>query len=344
MRQRFLEGWGVFACLSALVGCSEPGGFVPEEHFGVAESWIINGQLDTTHQAVVALFGQQSGCTGTIIHVSGDSAYVLTAAHCFGYGPLEQVAIGNDYYQATAVLDVVDHQVHPQYDSQNVSFDFAILRATPATSSTPFIPALTPGEDTLTPGTQVDHIGYGLTSYPNGSTSKRHHVIGSLSEVAQVQIAYNQPNSGPCSGDSGGPNLVQTPGGERVAGVISFGDQECASFGVSGRTSSVYDTFIAPFMGTEPSTVASTTATTATGTTTVGVGGAGPTSTAGVGGAGASLPGSGWVSGTEEEDYDGEVVTSAGCAAAGGREDRGPAWLVALGAALALGRASRRRR
>jgi MYXO-CTERM domain-containing protein len=300
---------GVLLASLMLVGCSDEG-FAPEEHFGVAESWIINGQLDTTHQAVVALFGQQSGCTGTIIHVAGNSAYVLTAAHCFGYGPIQQVAVGNDFYQATAVMNVVEYQIHPQYNTQQLIYDFAILRATPANANTPVIPALTPGEDSLVPGTQVTHVGYGLTSYPNGSTSKRHYAVGNLAEVAQIQIAYNQPVAGPCSGDSGGPNLVQTAGGERVAGVVSYGDQQCSQFGVSGRTSAIYDNFIAPFIGTEPSTAATTTTT----TTTAGVGGGDPSTTSsGQGGSGAHATGNGWVAGTDAEDYDGDVISSGSC-------------------------------
>ena len=61
---------------------------------------------------------------------------------------------------------------------------------------------------------------------------------------------YNQPNGGPCSGDSGGPQL--TLGTERVAGVTSTGDQNCNIMGTSGRISAVYDSFIMAYINGTP--------------------------------------------------------------------------------------------
>ena len=43
---------------------------------------VVNGELDTTHPAVVALLSSQHRCTGTIIAVDGSTLFVLTAAHC----------------------------------------------------------------------------------------------------------------------------------------------------------------------------------------------------------------------------------------------------------------------
>ncbi|HHH30162.1 MAG TPA: S1 family peptidase [Polyangiaceae bacterium] len=324
------------AALAACSGEDEVG--YPEDHFGTAESWIINGQVDTVHDAVVALFGSQSGCTGTIIHVDGNNAYIVTAAHCFGPGPILQVAVGDNYQAADAVFNVVDYQIHPQYDPNQLVYDFAMIRAVGAGAGTPVIPAMTPAEDGLGPGSPVVHVGYGLISYPNGATSQRHVANGNLAEVGSIQISYNQPVSGPCSGDSGGPNLADMGAGERVAGVISFGDQQCNQFGVSGRVSAIYDSFIVPFIGYDPSSAAATTATTATTSTGVGgdpTGGAGGAQDGPAVGAGAGNPtGDGWIAGdVTEKDYDDAILVKSGCALAaapGDGEDAG--WL-----ALALG-------
>lgn len=336
---------GAFGALAACSG--EDDVYAPEDHFGTAESWIINGQVDTTHDAVVALFTNQSGCTGTIIHVDGSNAYVLTAAHCFGPGPVQQVAVGDNYQAATAVFNVVDYQIHPQYDPNQLVYDFAMIRAVGANAGTPVTPALTPAEDGLAPGTPVVHVGYGLISYPNGSTSQRHFANGSLAEVGSIQISYNQPVAGPCSGDSGGPNLADMGAGERVAGVISFGDQQCNQFGVSGRVSAIYDSFIVPFIGYDPSSAAATTATTATST---GVGG---DPTGGVGGAqngpavgaGAGAPtGDGWVAGdVTEKDYDDAILVKSGCAVREPGDDAPTGHWWAL-FALGVGALGRRRR
>src|SRR5690606_25517477 len=95
-----------------------------------------------------------------------------------------------------------------------------------------------------------------------------------------TQFDYTQANQGPCSGDSGGPNLVDLGAGERVAGVTSYGDEACTEYGVSGRASSVYN-FITDFTGIVPPST-----TTAASSTSAGVGGAGGTGAAvGSGGA-----------------------------------------------------------
>lgn len=319
-------GFGVaLACTLNACSVESPPG--PEERLGQSESWIINGQLDFEHDAVVAVFGQQSGCTGTIIHRNASNVYVLTAAHCFGPGPLQQVVVADDYNQSiSAIYNVVDYQLHPQYNANQNTFDFAMMRASGGTDSTPVIGVLSPALDQLAGGTAVDHVGYGLVSYPNGQTSARHHAAGTLSQVATYQISYNQPVAGPCSGDSGGPNLVDTPEGERVAGVISFGDQECNQFGVSGRASAVYDSFIVPFVGEEPST-----------SSTGGMGGVGGAGGAGVPVGGSSSTGQGagpsdgnWgAPGADEKDYDGVLIES-GCSMHPAGRGSGLAWLGAL--------------
>ncbi len=59
---------------------------------------IINGQLDTTHQAVVALIGRNSICSGTIVQTDPQRGigWVLTAAHCVDDVP-QAIIQGNDF-------------------------------------------------------------------------------------------------------------------------------------------------------------------------------------------------------------------------------------------------------
>lgn len=296
-------------------GCADPPGDWAE-HVGASEVPIINGTIDTQHDAVVALFGQFSGCTGTIIRSSAGQTYVLTAAHCFEQDPMQQVAIGDNYQQAEQVLQVVDWQQHPSYDDNELVYDFAMIRAVGGNGNIPVIPVLSDADDTLAPGTPITHVGYGLLSSPNGNTSRRHYANGTIGELYQIQIVYNQPSSGPCSGDSGGPNLVDLGAGERVAGVISYGDETCGSYGVSGRASSVFG-WINQFMGTDPNETTSAATTDASATSSVAstaTGAGGATAAAGVGGAGPST-GSSWVAGdAEAEDYDGELLSSGACA------------------------------
>lgn len=320
--------------IAVFSGCADAPTELPER-VGQGQTQIINGIEDSTHDAVVALFGNSGACSGTIIHheIGTGSSYILTAAHCFEGGAMQQVAIGDDYQFASQVLSVVDWDQHPQWNPNQLAYDFAMIRAVGGNSSTPSIPVLTPEEDTMASGTALVHVGYGVLSAPNGSTSQRHYATGYVNETAQTQFDYAQPNMGPCSGDSGGPNLVDMGQGERVAGVISYGDETCATYGVSGRVSSVSE-FINDFVGIEsPSTSA---------TTTTGVGGGGSTST-GVGGA-APGSGSGFFAGdTEAENYEGDLLTSSSCAVSTpspARDDDG-AWLLLVLLGLGFTRRTR---
>ena len=313
---------------------------------GKSMARIINGQLDFEHDAVVALFTGQSGCTGTIVHQADGHVYVLTAAHCFQFGAIEYVVVGDNYNSpdATALL-VNDYQVHSQFSQQNLSYDFAMVRASSFQFQASVIPPLPPSLDTIQTGTPVEHVGYGVTSYPNGSTTQRHRTTGQIAQAATLQISYNQPQSGPCSGDSGGPNLVEIGGQEYVGGVTSYGDEGCAIQGVSGRVSAIYNSFIVPFIGEDP--LASTSASSSTAaTTTSGAGGGVSTTGAGGGAAAAGAGGSdsvGWAAGnTKRDDVDGILLTSGCGVATGGGGDGAAPWPL-FGALVLLGGWRRRR-
>jgi uncharacterized membrane protein YgcG len=318
-----------FACLfvtaSLSLACTAPS---ERERIGADGHAIINGELDKSHQAVVALFGMMSGCTGTLLHVNGGYGYILTAAHCFSGGPLEVAVRGVDYDAPDQVLQVVDSLVHPDYDAKQNLFDFAMLKVIPAANALQQILPLAPEEDVLKVGLAIEHVGYGLVSYPNGHTSQRHHAFGTLDELYPGVFAYNQPNTGPCSGDSGGPTLVETAVGPRVAGVISFGDQDCKSIGVSGRVSVVYDDFIRPYVGDslpQPDTSGSSSTTGSGGSASA----SSTTSTsAASSGAGGAKSGA-WTAGElTHKEHAGDIVTS-GCSASPGAPARSFGWPVA---------------
>ena len=244
----------VLVALAGAAGCSERAtdprlAPLPERPGSVGEP-IIGGTPDTTHQAVVAVLSQNSACTGTIIQKTANYGYVLTAAHCVG-PDLAVVAQGNDYNGGGLVYySIDDWQAHSGYNQQ--VNDFAMLRVVGVGGATPVIPAMTPAQDALQIGTPILHVGYGMTSYPNSNNSARYKVPGSVSSLTQLLVYYDDPNSGPCFGDSGGPQL--TTGTERVAGVTSAGPQgsDCTGLGWSGRVSAVYNSFIAPYINGEP--------------------------------------------------------------------------------------------
>jgi len=339
----------LLAFVPALAACAPDDGETVAAH----ESSIINGTLDTVNDAVVAVFSDTGGCTGTILHVAQGSAYVLTAAHCFGGDPINVVVRGADYTNPVQVLDVVDYEVHPKYSgkggSGDILYDFAIIRAKTASSAVPQVLPMSPDEDDLQVGAAIEHSGYGLIKSPDGSTTKRHRAFGTIDQLTKLQLAYDQPKSGPCLGDSGGPQLVDTPYGRRVAGVVSYGDENCAVFGVSGRVSAVFDTFIVPFVGTLPNAGGASTSSSASSSATSGAGGSSSDSVAasssvGATGAGGASQTSGagasdqWTAGDVTLDKHRGTALSTTCALSpSGERDDAPGWMTfASVAALAL--------
>ena len=235
------------ALLSAACSAPEAGPSSVED----ASQPIIGGVLDTTHSAVVALLTDDSACSGTIIHRNASTAraWILTAAHC---GDLVQVRLGNDWNAPSNTFGVVSQHTHPDYDAQRNTYDFALVEISRTSDSLPVIPAMTSAEDDLRVNDTVTAVGYGLTSYPNGATTRRNRIDVPVTQVAQIQFATSNASGGPCSGDSGGPLLSSSTGSERVAGVVSYGDQGCAGQGVHGRVSAVYNSWIAPILGADP--------------------------------------------------------------------------------------------
>ncbi|RYZ45882.1 MAG: trypsin-like serine protease, partial [Myxococcaceae bacterium] len=254
---------GLLGAVSLLgAGCSA-GSSTPAEGSVQREESIIGGTLDTTHQAVVGLYtevnGQAGLCTGTIIGVSGNKGFVLTAAHCVADGAPQYVLMGNDIAtQSTQAYQVTAAKAHPSYkgiSQENFQYDFAMVTFVGASAGTPVIPVMTKETDNLKDGSAVTFVGYGRTSVsnPNAQNSKRYSVAGKLDDVYPLIVVYGQDNGGPCQGDSGGPSLSTVGGQELVSTVTSFGDENCTIDGYSGRVSAVYDSFIKPYMdGTSP--------------------------------------------------------------------------------------------
>lgn len=239
--------------LSALVvvACGGAGEPRPDEQTKQSQSAIINGALDTTHQAVVAIVlqsGRQDAlCSGTIVKVDPQTniGWVLTAAHCVTLPPVVVVQ-GDDFSSANVLkYDVVDYAADPRYapgGSADQPYDVAVVRIAGVDAQTPSIP-MSSSRDGVVEGTAFAAVGYGRTSLISSGdgapNSQRRSVNLSVlaGGIGSTQYAYDQSSRGVCQGDSGGPDLVGGPGAERVIGVHSFVQGDCNGIGASGRVS-----------------------------------------------------------------------------------------------------------
>lgn len=244
------------ALTSSLTACTEA---PPVERLPVARlsSPIINGSVDNSgnYEEVVAMFTNNSACTGTIIAKDEPFAFVLTAAHCVDENPPVLVLQGTDYESPSAIQYIVQHyQIHPGYNPNSYLNDFAMMRIVGATSATPTRAVLTPAEDTISNGSQFTHLGYGVidtSTNPDTGTSQRHITTGTVIGTSTLTLTFDASSSGVCFGDSGGPNIHNATG--KVAGVNStVANGNCNTESDSGRASAVLNTFITPYINNAP--------------------------------------------------------------------------------------------
>jgi len=248
----------------AWVACGTQGDRVLDKN----QEPIINGLLpdEPMHDAVVSLH-QRSGdswypdiyCSGTLIAPD----VVLTAAHCLdGNHPRRVKPISadevvvyvgdnpiNDGYANGSPYIVTEVAVHPGYDKNAITDDIGLLRLASQPPVTPV--AALPASQGLTSadeGVVLNFAGFGADE--NDNYNQKLQIDGVLDHLySEFQIYYYQNEGGPCFGDSGGPAFIKRGSTPYVAGITSYGDSYCATYGVSTRPD-YYDAWINDFIGT----------------------------------------------------------------------------------------------
>lgn len=211
---------------------------------------FLPGCAEPAPLGVVAIAGHPGVCAATIIDVEDDGlAHTLTAAHCCMDTSPEQMLVfaGDDYANSTATFVATDIQKHPLYDGD--THDFCIVTFQGHVDIIPpdsAIVPLRPDEDTLAIGASLETMGY-------GSGTKRRTMAVVLASVEEFTVSYPLNGNGPCPGDSGGPSFVLLNDQMRLGAVVSRGPADCSGgVGVSGRVSSIFDDFIAPYLAGKP--------------------------------------------------------------------------------------------
>ncbi|SMF57792.1 S1 family peptidase [Pseudobacteriovorax antillogorgiicola] len=200
---------------------------------------VINGVKESGFPAVGSLltqswFSRQHQCTATLIKPQ----WLLTAAHCvkngvdklvFAIGP--EAKRGNTYSIERAIQ-------HPRYYPNPVGslYDIALVKLAQGVPSSVAEPILY-SREAIEPllGDDVLYLGYGSTSGESailGLGIKR-KVTLPISRIDDVTYSTSFEDKGLCTGDSGGPGLVQVAGELNIVGVTS------ASLGCQGGTCNI---------------------------------------------------------------------------------------------------------
>lgn len=210
---------------------------------------IVNGKLDTTHQAVMLeSCTTKCICTGTLVKKDETTGvgWVVTAGHCMaepGQEPALRFYVQGDKaatysadFENTLEVGAIRYPVldwvrSPKYTAGNgisgPSNDIGIVRVLGVGPETPVIP-LSPAEDELVAKMDAVDVGYGSSGPFNDAknlgiagTRQRADVKIKAVETANVVVDANDPGGSINSGDSGGPLLAMVDGVESVVGIHS---------------------------------------------------------------------------------------------------------------------------
>ncbi|GMF10069.1 unnamed protein product [Phytophthora lilii] len=188
-------------------------------------------------------------CGGSLI----SPTHVLTTATC-SQGDIAVAAVGSHYINGTSdgeQIRIVSGQRHPQYNTTSGSYDFAVLTLEKPSKFAPVkLPAA--NDSDIIPGMWAKVMGWGDTSFPNGTTSYELLSVGvqvwDNNDCLPVFViddtmvcAGGVAGKDACNGDTGAPLVKEKGRGDAddvVIGVSSWG-HGCGNDGVPGVYSRV---------------------------------------------------------------------------------------------------------
>ena len=194
---------------------------------------IVDGTRAPDEEAVVLVkaVGGVGLCTGTFI----SPTVVLTAKHCVQPPGLEQpyalsllsIGVGADVdssrdWRVRRVDTTPGSYRNDGFLTGLVGEDVGVVTIRPNGAGE--LPDVTPipvyrEDPSSLVGTEFTYIGYGRT--PEGGAGVKYETTGTLNNV-DATVLYGSMNI--CSGDSGGPMILEGEGERHVVGVASFGE------------------------------------------------------------------------------------------------------------------------
>ena len=241
MKHRSWMGSVLF--LSIAMGCAPAGLGDETESTGETEQRrdpIVGGQATTGYPAVgtfITAAGKKR-CTGTVIA----PRTVLTAAHClkpYASRPVKFM-LGSSYSSPTAVIAVAALKAHPAYTPNNNDIGIVTLAADAPVKPMKILPSL----DQSWLNRELVFVGFGQSDgVAHAGQGIKRFVYMPITSISATQFQYAVPGKNTCRGDSGGPAFAEVGGELFVAGITSYGDEDCVEYGADMRADA-YRAFI----------------------------------------------------------------------------------------------------
>ncbi|GMF15342.1 unnamed protein product [Phytophthora fragariaefolia] len=222
------------AALSIVIGAASAG----TEH--VERALILGGGVvpigtKTYSSGVRSTADGDTYCGGALIA----PRHVLTTALCTGIYAPDWVAVGTHYINGTKdgeQIKVVSAQNHTRYNATSLSYDFGLLTLAKPSKFAPIkLPAVDNSD--IIPGMWSKVMGWGDTSFPNGTNSSEMQSVGlEVWDNEDCARIFNVDNSSVCAGgaagrdscvgDTGGPLIKEKGRGDTddiLIGLVSWG-------------------------------------------------------------------------------------------------------------------------
>jgi hypothetical protein len=218
-------------------------------------SKIIGGTTaDITEFPWMVLYRSQNyGCGGTIIA----PGWILTAAHCtedsnnnpISFSEMSVIAgsttpFNNNSGSTYSVSYVIRHEGYNPSTKEN---DIALLKLnTDIAGAKPIklISSYDVSDGSIAPGVMAWVTGWGVTNSSSQVMSAtlqkvqlpivsnaQAGVVWNFIPVTDLMAGYLKGTKDACSGDSGGPLIVPVTGEYKIAGIVSWGNKTCNTYG-----------------------------------------------------------------------------------------------------------------